>query len=81
MKSIFGTTDNNFLKRLESALPIYGLRWILIILNIYSPEVLERRMHASGILEQNISQIKKLQLTKADKLANQIIKYLSEQPY
>ncbi|MDA9637011.1 phosphotransferase enzyme domain protein, partial [SAR86 cluster bacterium] len=78
MKLLFRTTDDNFLQRLESALPIYGLRWILIILNIYNPKVIERRMHASGGLRQNISQIKKLQLIKADKLAAEIMKYLNK---
>ena len=75
---IFGKTDSNFSKRLESALPLYGLRWILIILNIYNPEVLERRIHASGGLKKNISQIKKLQLTKADRLAAEIKNYLKK---
>lgn len=60
--------DEEFFKRLSLLLDLVGLEWILIILNIANPEVLERRMYANPGL--NVEQLIEERLQKAQKRAD-----------
>ena len=46
IKDIFSMTDIHFEERLRVSLPLYGLRWILILLNEFNLNRRKRRSHA-----------------------------------
>jgi len=58
--------DASFAMRLEALLPLYGLRWVLILLNEFLPERWQRRVLAGTV--ENWSEAKALQLDKARNL-------------
>ena len=62
--------DPQFSERLEALLPLFGLRWVLILLNEFVPERWHRRVLA-GASEQWV-EAKELQLAKARALLAQL---------
>ena len=76
-KKIFKDDDIFFNERLKAALPLYGIRWILIILNIFDDNVASRRLHANKISKTELKEIKKIQLDKADKMLSYILNFNS----
>ena len=74
---IFKEDDIFFKERLHAALPLYGIRWILIILNIFDDNVASRRLHANKISKTELKEIKKIQLDKADKMLTDILNFNS----
>ena len=59
--------DSNLEKRFLAANPLYGLRWALIILNEFLPNVWERRMYASTQVVKDREKTLEEQLKKAKK--------------
>ena len=68
LTKIFGKEDRDFEGRLNYALPMYGLRWILIILNEFLPDVQKRRKHAGLFGDFDLTTVKQTQLKKAQQL-------------
>ena len=60
--------DPDYMKRLNAAKPIYGLRWILILLNEFLPGFAERR-HGAGCISSlgfcDDEKVRNIQLDKA----------------
>ena len=44
--SLYGRDDSDFSARLEAYMPLFGVRWVLILLNEFLPERWERRVRA-----------------------------------
>jgi hypothetical protein len=57
--------DDNFATRLSACLPLYALRWVLILLNEFRPDVARKRVLAQSILETELPRIQGVQLEKA----------------
>jgi len=57
--------DNCFEDRLNVAMPLYGLRWTLIILNEFLPGFADRRKEAGDSKSYNIKKVRQIQLEKA----------------
>tara|TARA_Y100000590_G_scaffold260041_1_gene292105 strand:+ start:4205 stop:5851 length:1647 start_codon:yes stop_codon:yes gene_type:complete len=59
--------DNFFIERLNIAMPIYGMRWIMIILNDFLPEVVQKRKEIMQNFNKDydIHEIQKKQLKKS----------------
>ena len=74
-KKIFIDDDIFFSDRLHASLPLYGIRWVLIILNIFDDNVASRRLHANKISKTELKEIKKIQLDKADKMLDKILNF------
>jgi len=72
-KGIF-KDDVTFEPRLIAYLPLFALRWCLILLNEYLPDRLEKRIHARNQDEVDIKSILSRQLEKSKTLLNQVIK-------
>ena len=64
MLNIF-SGDSQFEDRLNVALPLYGLRWALIILNEFLPGFADRRKAAGETGTYNIDKIRRIQLKKS----------------
>ena len=60
----------DFLTRLQYLMPLYGLRWSLIVLNEYLPSSWARRTHAGAAMTHE--QAKARQLQKAEKMVSWI---------
>lgn len=58
----------DFYQRLNTILDLVGLEWILIILNVANPEVLQRRMYANPQL--NVNELIEQRLKKAQQRAD-----------
>ena len=61
--------DENFYKRFCSALPLYGIRWSLIILN----DFLKNRNNISKTEEKKVKELLKLQLKKSKNIYNTLL--------
>lgn len=75
-KITFGD-DDCFQERLDTYLPLYGLRWCLILLNEFLSDKLQHRLHAQSHLlqpkyPQDIADLQNRQLNKAKKLLTMI---------
>jgi hypothetical protein len=57
--------DHFFQKRLKAAMPLYGMRWVMIILNEYLSGFEEKRNGIGGVDGYNIEESRTLQLEKA----------------
>lgn len=68
--------DQTFSRRLNAYLPLYGLRWCLIILNEFLKVGVARRSHADATKADMLVDIRSRQLSKA-KLLLQTIKELT----
>ena len=64
MLDIFAS-EPYFKERLNAAMPIYGLRWAMIILNEFLPGFAERRKNAGSTGSYNLKEVRKVQLKKA----------------
>ena len=77
MKTLF-SDDLNFNSRFKLCHPLYGLRWCMILLNEFLPNVWEVRKHANSEKNNYHSEIKKLQLDKATDYLREIKKIVYE---
>jgi len=57
--------DKSFEDRLNAAMPLYGLRWALIILNEFLPGFADRRKEAGESKSYDIKKARQIQLEKA----------------
>ena len=55
----------DFAARLRVAMPLYGMRWIMILLNEFLPGIARRRHLASGVERYDGAEAQRLQLQKA----------------
>ena len=62
----------NFVQRLKAAMPLYGFRWTMIILNEYLPEFAERRREAAKTSSYAPELSQKIQLNKAKNICDKI---------
>ena len=73
--------DINFEARLNAAMPLYGLRWALIVLNEYLPGFADRRKDAGKKETYNIDKTRKIQLNKAEHYYESVITMVSQTGY
>ena len=72
-KSFHIYSDDEFLsQRLKALFPLFGLRWVLIILNEFLPEKWERRKQAKNMSDSELDKIEKEQLCKAEKILEKV---------
>mgnify|MGYP001277726450 CR=1 FL=1 len=64
MKKIF-SKDKDFIERLLASLPLYGMRWAMIILNEFMPGFAERRKNAGDTDYYDLEKSQSIQLMKA----------------
>lgn len=57
--------DPQFGNRLNAAMPLYGLRWALIVLNEFLPGFADRRKKAGESKSYDIKKVREIQLKKA----------------
>jgi len=76
MLGIFGR-DSVFEDRLNAALPLYGLRWTMIVLNEFLPDCAERRKNARGTGTFNIEKRQEIQLKKAKRYCKRVEELIS----
>jgi len=57
--------DPDFASRLHAAMPLYGLRWAMIVLNEFLPGLSERRRDAYGTDCRDLDESRNIQLGKA----------------
>ena len=69
--------DTNFEDRLKAAMPLYGLRWAMIVLNEFLPGFAEWRRNASGADLRNIENFRNIQLGKARSYCTRVETLLS----
>ena len=75
MKKIF-SNDKDFMERLLASLPLYGMRWAMIILNDFFPEFINRRKNATKTISYNRYSHLENQLYKANTYCNRVKEYL-----
>jgi hypothetical protein len=63
--------DHLFLNRFRYTLPLFGLRWVLILLNEFIPEVWKNRQHAEVFENELVA--KQTQLTRAKNLLKEVL--------
>ncbi len=71
VKDIF-KSDGSYELRLSAYLPLYALRWCLILLNEFLPDRLINRLNANHQDDNNIKQLLEEQLGKSRILLNQV---------
>jgi hypothetical protein len=74
-RSIF-KNDAEFSRRLTAYLPLFGLRWCLIILNEFLKPEMSRRFHANPIITGALPDICSQQLSKAKALLEEVKEHL-----
>ena len=72
------SSDNYFVERLDAAMPLYGLRWALIILNEYLPGFAERRKFAGKTETYNIIRSQETQLDRAYQYCDRVKTMISQ---
>jgi len=72
-KNIF-KNDVAFEPRLIAYLPLFALRWCLILLNEYLPDRPDKRMHTKNQCEEDVKSILSNQLKKSKTILNQVTK-------
>ena len=77
MFNIF-SSDTHFKDRLNVAIPLYGLRWIMIILNEFLPGFAERRREAGEVKNYNLEQSQNIQLQKAKQFSEKVKTMMSQ---
>jgi hypothetical protein len=70
--------DRDFADRLLAALPLYGLRWALIMLNEFLPGYAERRRNAGDIDNFDEKKLQKIQLFKAKRYCERVRSCISD---
>ena len=73
----FGSFDQMFSQRLALALPLFGLKWCMILLNEFAPDSLARRKHALDSSVNFTQKTQKIQLRKAEKMLFKVIQHNS----
>ncbi len=71
---LFGPENNTFIKRFKAYLPLFGLRWCLILLNEFLPERLAQRIHADAEKADQFFHLQELQIQKARSILKSIKK-------
>ncbi len=79
MSSIFGN-DPNFIARLRSVFPLFGLKWCLIFLNEFIPTDSERRDFAHPLVKDKTA-VRLEQLGKAKRMSKKIKTMYKDFPY
>ena len=64
--------DHQFENRLTAAMPLYGLRWALIVLNEFLPGFAERRKEAGETQTYNLDKSREIQLKKANRYCEKV---------
>jgi len=64
IKAIFAN-DKGFEARFRAYLPLFGLRWCLILLNEFLPDKIAQRIHANYEKEHKIADVQQIQLDKS----------------
>jgi len=77
MSRVFAS-DANFTRRLSACLPLYALRWSLIMLNEFLSDKSRNRLHARGNLEVDLSQLRAAQLEKARQMIRREMPYVPQ---
>ena len=72
--------DPDFACRLEVAMPLYGMRWIMILLNEFLPGTSDRRRLASGGEEYDATEAQSCQLKKAADYKDRVEKIMELSP-
>ena len=70
--------DTNFEDRLKAAMPLYGLRWAMIVLNEFLPEFAKRRREAVGVENYNLEKSQNIQLKKAKNYCRNVKTMISQ---
>ena len=70
--------DTYFEERLNAAMPLYGLRWALIVLNEFLPELAQKRRDAHGLKEYDLERRQRIQLKKAKQYCDQVKNTVSQ---
>ena len=71
MRQIF-SKDLDFQDRLKASMPLYGMRWTMIILNEFLPEFFTRRKNVIKVNSNNRDVYLKNQLEKAHIYCNRV---------
>ena len=64
--------DPYFEERLNAAMPLYGMRWALIVLNEFLPELAQKRKDADGSKEYDLEKRQKIQFKKANQYCTRV---------
>ena len=64
--------DPYFEERLNASMPLYGMRWALIVLNEFLPEMVQKRRNANGSKPYDLKKRQKIQLQKAKRYCIQV---------
>ena len=70
--------DPYFEERLNAAMPLYGMRWALIVLNEFFPELAQKRRDAYGSEQYDLEKSQKIQLKKAKQYCSNVKTMVSE---
>jgi hypothetical protein len=73
---LYGASDEKFAQRLAALYPLFGLRWVLILLNEFLPVRWERRVAAGET--RRWGDVKAGQLGKARALLTRVVQEESE---
>jgi len=71
--------DSSFNTRLEVGFPLFGLRWVLIILNEFLPGISEKRKNAKETKKYDILVNRKTQLKKAKQYCEKVKDIISKE--
>ena len=66
------SSDPYFEKRLNASMPLYGMRWALIVLNEFLPELAQKRRDVDRSKPYDLEKIQKIQLQKAKRYCDQV---------
>lgn len=64
-EALYGVTDPTFRTRLQAYYPLFGLRWVLILLNEFHPERWRRRQLAGATEDWATARARQLQAARA----------------
>ena len=64
--------DADFTARFNALLPLFGLRWVLLLLNEFLPERWQVRVNAGGNKSNDWTQAKMRQLARAESLLESV---------
>ena len=70
--------DPYFEERLNAAMPLFGMRWALIVLNEFFPELAQKRRDADGSEQYDLEKRQKIQLRKAKRYCEQVKNMISQ---
>ena len=76
--AVFAASDPSFRPRLKALYPLYGLCWVLIMLNDFVPEFWARRVAAAGTLEPN--RVRTAQIGKARRMLTHVSESIQNGP-